>query len=71
MDGKYMINEKYSFKLSNYARDLMNKQTANEYYTRLSNFQKFLVSHYGNGINLDNFEDLKINLLVQVIIILG
>ena len=50
----------------------MNKQTANEYYTRLSNFQKFLVSHYGNGINLDNFvEDLKINLLVQVIIIHG
>ena len=51
---------------------IMNKQTANEYYTRLSNFQKFLVSHYGNGINLDNFvEDLKINLLVQVIIIHG
>ena len=49
---------------------IMNKQTANEYYTRLSNFQKFLVSHYGNGINLDNFvEDLKINLVVQVIII--
>ena len=22
MDGKYMVNEKYSFKLSNYARDL-------------------------------------------------
>ena len=50
----------------------MNKQTANEYYTHLSNFQKFLVSHYGNGINLDNFvEDLKINLVVQVIIIHG
>ena len=49
---------------------IMNKQTANEYYTHLSNFQKFLVSHYGNGINLDNFvEDLKINLVVQVIII--
>ena len=51
---------------------IMNKQTANEYYTRLSNFQKFLVSHYGNGINLDNFvEDLKINLVVQVILIHG
>ena len=51
----------------------MNKQTANEYYTRLSNFQKFLVSQYGNGINLYNFvaEDLKINLVVQVIIIHG
>jgi hypothetical protein len=23
MDGKYMVNEKYSFKLSNYARDLI------------------------------------------------
>ena len=23
MDGKYMVNEEYSFKLSNYARDLM------------------------------------------------
>jgi hypothetical protein len=38
----------------------MNKQTANEYYTRLSNFEKFLVSHYGNGINLDSFvKELK------------
>lgn len=25
MDGKYMVNEKYSFKLSNYARDLLIK----------------------------------------------
>ena len=25
MDGKYMVNEKYSFKLSNYARDLLFK----------------------------------------------
>jgi hypothetical protein len=23
MDGKYMVNERYSFKLSNYARDLI------------------------------------------------
>jgi hypothetical protein len=23
MDGKYMVNERYSFKLSNYARDLV------------------------------------------------
>jgi len=23
MDGKYMVNERYSFKLSNYARDLL------------------------------------------------
>ena len=23
MDGKYMVNEKYSFKLSNYAKDLL------------------------------------------------
>jgi hypothetical protein len=33
----------------------MNKQTANEYYTRLSNFEKFIVSRYSNNINLDNF----------------
>ena len=25
MDGKYMVNGKYSFKLSNYARDLILK----------------------------------------------
>jgi integrase len=36
----------------------MNKQTANEYNTRLSNFEKFLASQYGNNnniINLDGF----------------
>jgi integrase len=36
----------------------MNKQTANEYYARLSNFERFLVSQYGN--NLDSFvKELK------------
>ena len=37
----------------------MNKQTANEYDNRLSNFEKFLVSQYGNNnnnnITLDRF----------------
>jgi hypothetical protein len=34
----------------------MNTQTANEYNTRLSNFEKFIVSHYRNdNINLDRF----------------
>ena len=33
----------------------MNKQTANEYNTRLSNFEKFIVSQYGNNNNLDIF----------------
>ena len=32
----------------------MNKQTANEYNTRLSNFEKFLVSQYGNNNNNNN-----------------
>ena len=27
MDGKYMVNEKYSFNLSNYARDLLSNTT--------------------------------------------
>jgi integrase len=31
----------------------LNKQTANEYHTRLTNFEKFVVSHY--NIELDNF----------------
>jgi integrase len=36
----------------------MNKQTANQYYTRLISFEKFIVSHYSNknnNVNLDNF----------------
>jgi integrase len=37
---------------------IMNKQTANEYYVRLSNFERFILSKYGN--NIDRFvKELK------------
>ncbi|HEX6671336.1 MAG TPA: site-specific integrase [Nitrososphaeraceae archaeon] len=43
----------------------MNKQTANQYYTRLISFEKFIVSHYSNknnNVNLDNFiQEVKEN----------
>ena len=34
MDGKYMVNEKYSFKLSNYARNILSfeKKEKAKYY---------------------------------------
>ena len=33
----------------------MNTQTANEYYVRLLNFEKFLLYHYGNNMSIDKF----------------
>jgi integrase len=33
----------------------MNKQTGNEYYVRLSNFERFILSKYGSSMNLDSF----------------
>jgi integrase len=56
------IANKQQSKLQQYIKNVsvMNKQTANEYYARLSNFEKFLQSQHGNNINLDRFvEDLK------------
>ena len=35
MDGKYMVNEKYSFKLSNYARDLISSKV---YFFHISSY---------------------------------
>jgi predicted AAA+ superfamily ATPase len=33
----------------------MNKQTGNEYYVRLSNFERFILSKYGSSMNIDSF----------------
>ena len=33
----------------------MNAQTANEYHARLSNFEKFMISRYGDDMNIDKF----------------
>lgn len=33
----------------------MNAQTAKEYYTRLLNYEKFLISRYGDDMSIDKF----------------
>ena len=33
----------------------MNKQTGNEYYVRLSNFERFILFKYGSSMNIDSF----------------
>jgi integrase len=41
--------------LSRYIKSMqaMNKNTAKEYYFRLVNFEKFIISHYNNNVTLD------------------
>ena len=36
---------------------IMNTQTANEYYVRLLNFERFLISNYGSDVTIDKFID--------------
>ena len=35
--------------------NIMNKQTGNEYYVRLSNFERFILFKYGSSMNIDSF----------------